>query len=209
MLKKSGFILCVVFLMVFTAGVGIRILAQEESPEAESIATILESIQGSVDILRVDEKEWTKAEQGQDINEGDKIKTVEDSTVDIAFASGAMAILENNSEMIVKTAVSDYDNDRYKTRLNLLLGKVLVNVGKVEKESVDFKVETPVAVAAVRGTEFVVDATSKDATSVAAFSGSVKVKKKGLKGYVVVKKNRKISIKKKMIKLLSSLHILF
>ncbi len=201
MFRKLLIIFCVSAVLMIVTGTQMALFSQDESIEEKSNAAVISDIQGEVEVLPDGETEWGKAEQGQALNPGDKVRTMDDSAVEMEYDSGALSSLESNSEMRIKSAISDYDNDKYKTTLNLTLGKILVNVKKLGKEKLIFGVETPVAVAAVRGTEFVVDATSADDTAVATFSGKVRVKKKGMKEFVVVKKNRKIEIKKKTIKL--------
>ena len=172
---------------------------QEE--EGAGSAGFISELQGLVETMPAGGGEWSTATQGQQLKPGDSIRTSEGAAVEMSYESGAVASLEGGSEMSVKSSKADYDNDDYETELEVVMGKVLVNVGKVGSESLSFKVNTPVAVAAVRGTEFVVDVTGREDADIAAFSGTVQVTKAGSGESAFVKKNSKLSVQKKSIKL--------
>jgi hypothetical protein len=199
MLKKTSLFLFAVFILVLIGGIQPVLFSQENEGEIEEAGSpgTLSNITGDVQVQQAGRSIWVEAGQGQAINIGDKVKTAADSEAEIAFESGAVGSLQNNAEVSIKSAVTDNEKDDYETTLGLLKGKVLVNVKKIGSERLSFRVETPNAVAAVRGTEFLVDAESGDSTGVATFSGAVTVNKKGGTDSVIVNPNRELSINSK------------
>jgi len=198
MLKKMLVIALTVFLLALSA---YRPVNAQQSGEDDGGAGFISEIQGIVETKLQGKEEWVPAEQGQVIKQGDSVRTAKDAAAELSYESGGVTSLEGDSELSVKSVKSDYDNDDYETALDLVMGRILVNAGKVGSETLSFKVNTPVAVAAVRGTEFVVDVTGKEDAAIAAFSGSVQVTKIGSSDSVFIKKNKKISIQKKTTKL--------
>ncbi len=87
-------------------------------------------------------------EEGMEIFKGDKIKTVENSQVDVSLNGGSGVRMLASSEALIK------DTDPDNTELELELGNVIVDVRKKLQQGRKFQVETPTAVLAVRGTQF-------------------------------------------------------
>ena len=89
----------------------------------------------------------------------------------IALDDGTIISVGENSRL----RVADYDNapNNLKTRIGLISGAIRLLVAKVTPAG-KFEVETETAVAAVRGTDWVIEATSEQ-TAVAIVSGVVAV----------------------------------
>ena len=102
----------------------------------------------------------------QKLELGDQIKTGVESVVEVTYAKGT--IIRIGEKASVKLSGSDVASN-----LNVNQGKVWANVQKLAKG--DFRVTTPVATAAVRGTIFRVDAAEDSSSTVALYDGKVDV----------------------------------
>jgi hypothetical protein len=107
---------------------------------------------------------------GTPVNRGDTIVTAA-GKVKIALGNGSIISVGENSRLrIVGHAATSGD---VKTRVGLISGALRLFVAKVTPSG-KFEVETETAIAAVRGTDWVIEATP-DLTSVALVSGVVAV----------------------------------
>lgn len=101
----------------------------------------------------------------------DIIKTLKNSSCEIFFTDLAITLLEENTKLTLKTISKTQNNKQANYFLNT--GKALSSINKLNKND-SFNVQTPSAIAGVRGTEFLVDA-DNDASEVAVYDGDVDV----------------------------------
>lgn len=87
------------------------------------------------------------AATGQTCRQGDILKTTPGCAIDIALNNLAGCRVLASSECAIETA------DKAATHLKLVKGNAILNLDSLPKGTT-FKVETPTAVAAVRGTQF-------------------------------------------------------
>jgi len=180
--------------VIFLGGLAATVAAREEA--APSNSGTVSSVSGDVKIMKKGETAWSDARTGMAFNEGDRVKTGEGAEAEISLENGSVMSVEENSETGLDSFVCDEENDNYETQLNVMMGKVLADVGKISNEKLNFEIRTPVAVTAVRGTQFMVDAADGNSTEVATFEGRVAVKKLGEKEEVIVTKHREITLRK-------------
>lgn len=101
--------------------------------------------------------------------EGDSVITGYDSRVEIVFDDATIIKLDPNSRLIVKNLKRDKEN---KTIIELIKGRLMGVVKKlIEKE--EFAVKTKLAMAAVKGTELIVETGEEDLVGV--YEGQVEV----------------------------------
>lgn len=130
---------------------------------AQEIATVF-STEGKVEINRSATTTWSGLTKDLTINGGDTVRTGSAGKVAIIFNDGGLVRLNENSTMQFKPPAQDKQND-----LALRTG----NAFFFSREPKKFpKIETPSVSAAVRGTEFVIEATSTE-TKVSVLDGSV------------------------------------
>lgn len=125
--------------------------------------------------LRLPSGDKMKIVQGTRVHEKDQIQTLLRGHVKIVFDDGNVANIKPSSKIIVQEYSMGKDK---RALLNLIKGKVRSKV-KQKYEGSDtsyFRVKTKSAVAGVRGTDFVVEYTSKDRliTKVSTLEGEVK-----------------------------------
>jgi len=153
----GGFILFTVCCLLFTAPA-----AADVSPLA-----VLSKTEGKVRIMKPEQEKWKSGKTGMFLYGGDRIKTEKRSKAVINFISGVEISVNAETEFMIKV---EEDKGQRKEELELMLGELLSKVPK----GGDYKVKTPQAVTAVRGTKFGVIAGSGQ-TAVYVLDGAVDV----------------------------------
>lgn len=101
--------------------------------------------------------------------EGDAVITGYDSRVEIVFDDATIIKLDPNSRLVIRDLRRDKEN---KTIIELIKGRLMGVVKKlIEKE--EFAVKTKLAMAAVKGTELIVETGEEDVVGV--YEGQVEV----------------------------------
>lgn len=124
------------------------------------------------------------AKSGDRLAMGSHIQTGEASTASLKFADGSVLVLEPNSHIVLDTLSQHGNGGMVDTRVNLLQGTAKSQVKKHTPSS-RFRVSTPSAVAAVRGTDFRIS-TSDDVMLGEVFEGAVDVSNPASKTGVIV-----------------------
>ena len=129
---------------------------------------------GPAEILRGEKGRWSPLTPGQPLEARDLIRTGTGGTARIAFDDGSVAVLASASLMRLDEVGKR--EGRARILLRLLGGQVRVSASPTYPASGRFEVETPTAVASVRGTEFAVTYSTDTAeTEVVCMKGSVEV----------------------------------
>ena len=108
------------------------------------IATLIVN-KGSAEVLIKDY--WTKAKSGMSLKEGNSIKTADDSMATILFLDSSVMRLDENTEIRI-------------TNINKSSVSIAQNIGRTWNRLLkisgikDYEIETPNALATVRGTAF-------------------------------------------------------
>ncbi len=108
------------------------------------------------------------AEIGQPLFTGDSVLTGKGSKAELSFVDGTSIRISEQCRL----AVDQADTLR---SLKLLWGKLWAKVAKMSSSKTRFQVETPTAVAGVRGTIFRVEVETDSATKVAVEEGEVEI----------------------------------
>lgn len=128
----------------------------------------LAAFEGSVEIQRSGEVRRDRvASAPVSLAVGDQVHTYRKGKATIRFREGSEVTLGPHSVFIVE------EDQPGRISLRLMIGKLWANVSKLRGR--EFEVRTPVAVAAVRGTEFFVDVRSARESVIELFSGSLAV----------------------------------
>jgi len=115
---------------------------------AEKVAAIIK-IKGTVAVRPAKEKIYKQSYVGQILYDGDWLKTNSDEFAAIVFMDGSQLKIREMTELEIRAQV--ISQDVLNTDLYLTQGEVWT---KVQKQKGDFKIQTPVSVASVKGTEF-------------------------------------------------------
>lgn len=111
------------------------------------------ALSGKVEVLPKDALNWQKAEIGIKLFEGDKIRTAEDGKAELTFKDGSFIRMKPNTTLGVLTVRQEVSTEVRHYNLELRVGEIMAEVQKLKKGS-SFEVQTPTAVAAVRGTTY-------------------------------------------------------
>jgi len=125
---------------------------------------------GAVTLYDSEHPDGVAAEPDVPLEQGDRIVTGDDSTAELAFDGGSSVVTINaNSDFTLQ------DAQRASTVLGLASGSLLAKIEKL-LEGESLQVQAPAAVAAVRGTEFGVEAEDGAQSHVGVFDeGRVEV----------------------------------
>ncbi|WP_417622886.1 FecR domain-containing protein [Parasphingorhabdus sp.] len=114
----------------------------------------------------VPRKTWQRALVQQDLKAGDVLRTNAAGTLAIVFADGTQVRLGRNSLMVVKLVSKNGPST-----LSLQRGKAW---GRSPRKRTNLSIETPSATAAIRGTEWAINADA-DSSQLQVFSGTVEL----------------------------------
>jgi hypothetical protein len=110
---------------------------------------------------------WQELASGAKIPQGAQIRTFDDSMVLVAIPGGHQVLLGSNVDLVLSNIASG------DVKLYLSLGKVWSRVRKKLEGLLKFEIETPSAVAGVRGTQFSVEVLATGYTHVSVWEGRV------------------------------------
>jgi hypothetical protein len=150
----------------------VTLVLPAHADEASPIGTVT-AVSGSTAIAH--RGSLIPAAQGMQVRKGDLVRSGKDGTLDVSLNDLAGCRLLAGTELdMQETKPSDM-------RLNVKSGNVILNLQKLP-HGAKFRVETPTAVASVRGTQFwgrVDSATGDTVTTFAVREGAVDVLAKG------------------------------
>jgi hypothetical protein len=121
---------------------------------------------------------------GAAVYESDRIVTGPDGRIKVRFKDGTIVAVSNDSELVVADYVTDKDRDRVGAVLSLLLGILRATVAGGGAQG-GFEIETRIAVASVRSTDFMVEAKGGHA-AVVVLDGTVEVAGAGTGSTVIL-----------------------
>ncbi len=136
-----------IFMLVFVS----LLFSQSEKKENYFLSMYV----GDVKVSLNENDKWKNATIEMPLYESSKVKTGKDSYCDILMPKRGTFRVLANSIVIMNQLKSNIEEIKIKK------GKGLFNISKKLKEGEVFKVETTVAVAAVRGTQFIIETDEK------------------------------------------------
>ncbi len=117
---------------------------------------------------------WIKALVEMTLQPGDTIKTGDYSGTEITFFEGSTVELEASTEITV-AELGISAGGSTKVRLTQLLGKTVTRVKKLTDPGSSFDIETPAAIAAVRGSTMTVTVAANGRTVVGNEHGDIRI----------------------------------
>lgn len=133
------------------------------SPALAGVVGKLTAMEGRVDVLGPGEKRASPVAIGATVSEGDIVRTKSGSFAEITFTDDTVLKLTQSTRIEIKEYLMD-GNKRKNGALKLFRGKVRATVSKglgrvipvIYSGPSTFRIETPTAVAGVKGTDFFV-----------------------------------------------------
>ena len=134
---------------------------------------ILSIAEGNVSVMKAGTGSWTEAQEGMSLEEGDAIKTGDDSSAEITFSEGSTVELQAGTE--IEIASLDIPTGTGSTTITLeqTIGSVIFRVTKIVDAASRYEVETPTGVVAVRGSIMQVNVTEDGTTWVTNLEGDI------------------------------------
>ncbi|MCG2726705.1 MAG: FecR family protein [Elusimicrobia bacterium] len=124
----------------------------------------VDSVYGKAYVKSQEAEDWSKIEKDLPLESDDTIKTNPGANIVLSFDDKGIVRIEGNTE-IELSSIKKSDSV-----LNLLKGGLVAKINHFLDKAFKFKVQTPTAVCAIRGTEFAVEYSSfNDETGVAVF----------------------------------------
>ena len=137
--------------------------------------TILSIAEGQVLVMKAGTDSWTEAEVNTTVELGDILKAGDDSRAVITFFEGSTIELEAGTEVeVVELGIAEETGSTI-IRLKQSIGNTVSRVTKLADVHSTYEIETPTAVAAVRGSIMFVGVREDGTTAVGNGEGSVSV----------------------------------
>lgn len=118
---------------------------------------------------------WKAAREGAVLEPGDSVRTAAGSKARLVLEDGALLVVGELSVFSLKSLDTDYSTSMSTSDFTLSSGAVRVVAEKKLTAGSAFNIETPTAVAGVRGTDFSVELDDAETTTVTVFEGQVEV----------------------------------
>lgn len=128
-------------------------------------------LEGRVQVQSSTDIDWTPLAKGMQVEIGDSIRTARNSFVDIALDKAKLNTIRIEQKSLV---VLNSESSGTFDRLDLTKGRVIANLEDL-KSGMNFEINTPSAIAGVRGSSYSVYV-EKDSDEVLAFKDTVFIK---------------------------------
>ena len=155
-------VVCAIALLVFAA------YGQELTVKVTRLA-------GPVQVRSKAQSEWADANLGQVLQPGDALRTLKGGKVQLLFPQNTIVLIKENSVLSVKD-LKEGGGGKVKT----LVGGFLFNLQEALSPGSTFEVETPSALAVVRGTKFGVDVDFDGTSTFTGYDGEFEVTAEGV-----------------------------
>jgi len=172
--KLAVFIIFFIIVLFFWQSCAKKTPPQINLPEGKTAHIVF--IVGDVFLKPMGESTWVKAEVGDTVTEGTKIRTAENSYCELVISSGTIFRMKDRSEL--QLAMLPEDKAHKGSLIKLVRGDLFTKAQKIAYRSKD-AVETDTVNLTVRGTEFLVHAESGGVTGkteVLVGKGTVRVR---------------------------------
>lgn len=128
---------------------------------------------GNVMILSKGDRQFRKVTFNMPVLNGDKIETKKQSRCELTFKDGSVVRVDEQSIYTVEKA--ELDKSKKNVESELAIGKLWANIKKVVTGRDSWKLKSPAAVVAVRGTIYRMNAGADSSAQVLVYDGNVAV----------------------------------
>src|SRR5437016_8102074 len=146
------------------------------------VALRASSIAGNVEWRAVNGKAFRPLTTSQPVQVGDEIRTGPDAQLILEVPDGSYMVVSENSKLVVE----DFWGGDLRSLMNLMVGKVRFYIQRLGGRPNPYRVTTPTALIAVRGTTFEVTVDEAQLAEVRCFEGRVTVETLGLSDREVI-----------------------
>jgi len=159
-------------LLVLVALMAINCKDKPQQPTQNTAKVIF--LIGDVQVKESDN--WVTAIENMILYQGNEIKTGDMAQCNIVIGDNSFISIKEKSHLLLESLYKDI-NGNENNSLNLQVGKSVINPKKLLKGE-EFQVKTPTAIAAVRGTKFVVESHPAGKMKVAVVDGKVELQRR-------------------------------
>jgi hypothetical protein len=143
------------------------------TPEQANVVGKVTFPLGNVLVLSKGETRFRKATFNMPVINGDKIETKKQARCELTFNDGSVIRVDEQSIYTVEQA--KFAKEAKEVESKLSIGKLWANVKKLVQGKDSWKLKSPVAVVAVRGTVYRMNAGADSSTQVLVYDGNVSV----------------------------------
>jgi hypothetical protein len=178
MARTSGFI--VAFCLALHV-LSIPLHAQSSTEQRVTVKSVI----GSAELRSSGAAKWRQLRPGMPVRIGGDIRTFVESTVELAFESGTVLLISENSVVTLSQLSQDVKGNPANSSVKVATGQIFSNVKKLVGTNSKFEFETPTAVASIRGTRLGISV-NRDGSSIDVYEGRVAVRSRGSNREVMV-----------------------
>jgi len=183
--------LATLVVLVLVAIAGLSFLSWPKRVVAQK--TALAQIDGVVEIMPAGSDTWQPALAGWRVKAGDRVRTSLLSAATLIFFDGSTTDLQAETEITVVQTSSHRDGTGKVIVLRQTLGQTYNHAQSLSDRQSRFEIETPTALTAVRGTEFILTVEATGATHVSVIEGVVDVMAQG--AIVAVQAGQEVTVR--------------
>lgn len=159
--RKVGYRFLAVLLFLLVAGGALW---------AQELAVKVTRLAGPVQVRVAQSASWDRATLNQILSKGNALRTLKGGKVQLLFPGNNVVLIKENSVLSLKELGKDGSG-----KVKTLAGGFLFNLKAALSPGASFEVETPTALAVVRGTKFGVDVALDGSTTFTGYVGSFDV----------------------------------
>ena len=140
---------------------------------AFSPLTVLSIVQGNVLIQKPGTTNWSNGKEGTTLQAGDKIKTDAGATATVTFFDGSTIDLNGGTEISLDELLTKSSTTPKTIKIGQTIGETSSNIIKLVDPASRYEIDTQSGVAAVRGSQMVVQVVTDGTTSVYNVEGAI------------------------------------
>ena len=152
--------------------------------KGNSPLTVLSIVGGNVHVLKTGSNDWSDGKEGMTLETGYKIKTDAGARATITFFDGSTIDLNSDTVISLDELVSKSDSSPKIIKIGQEIGETTSRVVKLVDPASRYEIQTPSAVAAVRGSTMVVQVATDGTTQVYNVEGTISITAQGKEVFI-------------------------
>ena len=177
------FLLCLLLSSIFLASLTGCTGSKAATP------AFISFIEGTIEIKKPSAVDWLAAKVKDSLAENDIVRSGANSNAAITFFDGSVITLEANTKIEIKQLTSSKPTN---IRLKQEIGETVSTIEKLIDSASRYEIETPVAVAGVRGSQMRVTVAKDGTTEVKNLEGKISVTAQGVEVVIPVGNTSKV-----------------
>ena len=163
----------IIFLIPILLSVFLGIVSCGTKAAAFTPLTVLSVVGGNVLVQKPGNTNWSQGKEGTVLAAGDKVKTDTGATAAITFFDGSTIDLNGGTEISLDELLSKSQTTPKTIKISQTIGETGSNIVKLVDPASRYEINTQSGVAAVRGSQMVVQVVSDGTTSVYNVEGAI------------------------------------